>query len=100
MHPVLIRRVLLVGGGVACARVASLWLLLWLEKSGQQTISALPLVLLLYPEGLILPYHINAGISWALALSAALVFGSLSAVAAICILSKMLSTRGRVSRGS
>ena len=83
-------RVIRFGVTIAVARVSALLVLVWLEQTGRQTVSALPLVLLLYPEGLLLPYA-DEGIAWRLiALSVLLVIGSLAAVALIYLLAKRL----------
>jgi len=64
----------------------------WLEQTGRQTISALPLVFLLYPEGLLLPYRVGAGIvSRVIVLSVLLVMGSLAAVALVSLVAKQVS---------
>ena len=80
------------GLAIAAARVSSLWVLVWLEQTGRQTISALPLVFLLYPEGLLLPYRAGAGIvSRVIVLSVLLVMGSLAAVALVSLVAKQVS---------
>ena len=67
-------------------------LLVWLEQTGRQTISALPLVFLLYPEGLILPYRADAEpASRVIGLSLLLIAGSLAAVVLIYLLARQLS---------
>jgi hypothetical protein len=77
---------------LAAVRVSALLLLVWLEQTGRQTISALPLVFLLYPEGLLMPYRADAGIALrVIVLSALLVVGSLAAVALVYLLAKRLS---------
>lgn len=48
-------RVWLLGSGVALVRVGVLWFLIYREWTHQQSLETLPLVLLLYPEGLLLP---------------------------------------------
>ena len=86
------RSVIRFGLAIAAARVSALWVLVWLEQTGRQTISALPLVLLLYPEGMLLPYRASAGmVSRAIVLSVLLVMGSLAAVALVSMLAKQVS---------
>jgi hypothetical protein len=48
-------RVWLLGSGLACVRLGALWLLVSRERIHQQSLSALPLILLLFPEGFLLP---------------------------------------------
>jgi hypothetical protein len=80
------------GLAIAAARISALLVLVWLEQTGRQTISAVPPVLLLYPEGLLLPYRAGAGmVSRAIVLSLLLVMGSLAAVALVSLLAKQLS---------
>lgn len=43
------------GGLVALVRIVILWYLTYREWTGTQSLSLLPLILLLYPEGLLLP---------------------------------------------
>jgi hypothetical protein len=42
------------GSAVAVVRVGALWLLIYREWAHQQSLATLPLVLLLFPEGLLL----------------------------------------------
>ena len=80
------------GVTIAAARVSALLLLVWLEQTGRQTISALPLVFLLYPEGLMLPYRPDAGLApRVVELSLLLIMGSLAAVFLIYLFAKQLS---------
>ena len=80
------------GLAIAAVRISALLLLVWLEQTGRQTISALPLVFLLYPEGLLLPYRADAGIaSRVIGLSALLVMGSLAAAALVYLFAKRFS---------
>jgi hypothetical protein len=80
------------GLAIAAARISALLVLVWLERTGRQTISALPLVLLLYPEGLLLPYHAGTGfVARVIVLSGLLVLGSLAAVALVSLLAKQIS---------
>ena len=69
-------RILIVGFGLAGGRIAVLWFLIFREWSHRQNIALLPLVTLLYPEGLLLP----ASFSWtwarAIGFSSALLLGS------------------------
>jgi len=86
------RSVIRFGLAIAAARVSALWVLVWLEQTGRQTISALPLMFLLYPEGLLLPYRAGAGIvPRVIVLSVWLVIGSLAAVALVSMLAKQVS---------
>jgi len=80
------------GLAIAAARISALWLLVWLEQTGRQSISALPLVFLLYPESLLLPYRAGAGLALrVIVLSVLLLMGSLAATALVCLLVKRLS---------
>jgi len=85
-------RVIRFGLAIAAARVSALLVVVWLEQTGRQTISALPLVFLLYPEGLLLPYRAGAGIvSRVIVLSVLLLIGSLAAVVLVSMLAKQVS---------
>ncbi len=63
---------------VSFGRVGALWVLLVLEWTGRQTLAAVPLVLLLYPEGLLLGPVGAWTVRKALAFSAVLLAGSLA----------------------
>ncbi len=74
-------RVWLLGSGLACVRVGALWLLVSREWIHQQSLSTLPLILLLFPEGFLLPSPVIWTLRTALFFSAVLVVGSFTAVA-------------------
>ena len=61
---------------VAAVRVCALWYLLFREWTHQQSISTLPLVLLLYPEGLLLSEPVVWTARLAVMFSVALIAGS------------------------
>ncbi len=71
----------LLGSGLACVRLGALWLLVSREWIHQQSLSTLPLILLLFPEGLLLPSPVIWTLRTALFFSAVLVVGSFTAVA-------------------
>ncbi len=71
----------LLGSGLACVRLGALWLLVSREWIHQQSLSTLPLILLLFPEGLLLPLPVIWTLRTALFFSAVLVVGSFTAVA-------------------
>lgn len=70
-------RVMKFGIPLAAVRIGVLWFLAFREAAHQQSLAELPLILLLYPEGLVLPKHFawTAGREWAF--SVALLVGSL-----------------------
>lgn len=74
-------RVWLLGSGLACVRLGALWLLVSREWIHQQSLSTLPLILLLFPEGFLLPSPVIWTLRTALFFSAVLVVGSFTAVA-------------------
>ena len=74
-------RVLLLGSGLACVRLGALWFLVSREWIHQQSLSTLPLILLLFPEGFLLPARVIWTLKTALFFSAVLVVGSFTAVA-------------------
>ena len=61
---------------LAILRVGALWFLIYLEWTNQQTLSALPLILLLYPEVLLFPATHSWTLGSGLVFSIALVAGS------------------------
>lgn len=69
-------RVWLWGSAVAFVRVGVLWLLIYREWTHEQSLDTLPLVLLLFPEGLLLPASVIWTAKLALAFSGALIAGS------------------------
>ena len=69
-------RVWLWGVVVALVRVGALWFLIYREWTHQQSLATLPLVLLLFPEGLLLPAPVIWTAKLALVFSAALIGGS------------------------
>ena len=90
MKPIL--GVIRFGLAVAAARISALLVLVWLEQTGRQTISALPLVFLLYPESLLIPYRAGAGIVLrVIVLSVLLAIGSLAATALVSLVAKQVS---------
>ena len=70
-------RILTVGLSLAAVRIAALWFLIYREWSHHQSISLLPLVILLYPEGLLLPAKFNWTPWGAIGFSVVLLLGSL-----------------------
>ena len=74
-------RVWLLGSGVACVRLGALWFLVSREWIHQQSLATLPLILLLFPEGFLLPAPVIWTLKTALFFSAVLVVGSFTAVA-------------------
>jgi hypothetical protein len=84
-------RVWLWGSAVALVRVGVLWFLIYREWTHQQSLNTLPLVLLLLPEGLLLPASAIWTAKLALVFSAAVIGGSFLWVALA-----MMVRRGRV----
>ena len=72
-----LRTVWLLSFIIGVPRLAAFWLLLTLEAAGKQSISHLPLVLLLYPEGLFVPQTIVWTIGSVLKFSGLLLTGSI-----------------------
>ena len=64
-------RIWLWGSAVALVRVCALWSLVYREWTHQQSLATLPLVLLLFPEGLLLPASVTWTAKLALVFSAA-----------------------------
>jgi hypothetical protein len=64
------------GSAVALVRVGVLWFLIYREWTHQQSLETLPLVLLLFPEALVLPASVTWTTKLALMFSAALIAGS------------------------
>lgn len=57
-------------------RIAVLWFLIYSEWGHHQSISLLPLIVLLYPEGLLLPSNFSWTVGRGLGFSGVLVLGS------------------------
>lgn len=74
-------RLLTIGLAVSSARVFVLWILVTREWAHQQSITYLPLVFLLYPEGFLLPGNFNWTMMRAVAFSGVLFCGSFLIVA-------------------
>jgi hypothetical protein len=74
------------GGVVALLRVSVLWYVTYREWTGTQSLSLLPLVLLLYPEGLLLPptWSLTATLIWLF--SGLLTIGSLTITVVVGLL--------------
>ena len=85
------RAILRLGRNLALARVATLWLLLYLKWSGQESIASVLLILLLYPEALLLPQDPQ----WTLALG--LLFSFILAVGSM-MWAAVLVAAGRLMR--
>jgi hypothetical protein len=84
------KSVLLIAGSIALVRVSALALLVLLEETGKQSLSELPLVLLLYPEGLLLPYKPGTLLASWVILALLLVAGSFIATGALYFLGKFI----------
>lgn len=84
-------RVWLWGSAVALVRVGVLWLLVYREWTHQQSLNTLPLVLLLFPEGLLLPASVIWTPKLAFGFSCALIAGSF-----LWVRLAMAMRRGRV----
>lgn len=69
-------RVWLWGGAVALVRLGVLWFLIYREWTREASLAILPLVLLLFPEGWLLPAPVTWTTSTALVFSAILAAGS------------------------
>lgn len=66
---------------LAATRIGVLWFLIYREATYQQSLPQLPLILLLYPEGLLLPRNFAWTVERGVAFSGALLLGSLLFVA-------------------
>lgn len=69
-------RVVTVGLSLSAVRISALWFLIFREWGHQQSITLLPLLMLLYPEGLLLPDHFWWSWGWGIGFSGALLLGS------------------------
>lgn len=69
-------RIFTVGLSLSVVRIAALWFLIYREWSHRQSIGLLPLVSLLYPEGLLLPARFNWTLWGAIGFSGILFLGS------------------------
>jgi hypothetical protein len=69
-------RIWLWGSAVALVRVGALWFLIYREWAHLQNLATLPLVLLLFPEGLFLPAPVTWSARLAVVFSAVLIAGS------------------------
>jgi hypothetical protein len=76
-----IHRVIRLGSLLAATRIGVLWFLIYREATHQQSLVQLPLILLLYPEGLLLPRNFTWTVEKGIAFSGALLLGSLLLVA-------------------
>ena len=74
-------RVMRLGSPLAAVRIGVLWFLIYREATHQQSLVQLPLILLLYPEGLLLPKNFAWTAERGVAFSGALLLGSLLLVA-------------------
>lgn len=76
-----VHRVIRPGSLLAATRIGVLWFLIYREAAHQQSLLQLPLILLLYPEGLLLPRNFTWTVEKGIAFSGALLLGSLLLVA-------------------
>jgi len=86
-------RVWLWGSVVALVRVGALWFLIYREWTHQQSLATLPVVLLLLPEGLLLPASMIWTAKLALVFSAALIAGSFLWVAVLALAVRWFTSR-------
>ena len=70
-------RAMRLGFCLAAARIAILWVLIFREAAHRQSVAELPLIVLLYPEGLVLPRTFEWTVGRGFALSGVLLLGSL-----------------------
>ena len=73
------RSVLRIGAILAFFRVLILWYLVYREWTGTQSISVLPLILLLFPEGAVVPHGLPWTAAHAWLFSGLLTIGSFTA---------------------
>ena len=78
MNTLFSRRVLIVAIVFSCVRVGAFAFLLYLEATGRQSIAMLPLILLLYPEGLLMGSDLSWTAGRAIGFAALLIAGSFS----------------------
>ena len=77
--------VMLVGGGVALVRVVILWYVTYRQWSGNESLFELPLIILLFPELLVMPNNRpTAANMWVS--TGILVVGSFAVVSALALL--------------
>jgi len=81
------RSIFRVGSVFAVARVSILWFLTYLNWTGRETLSELPLMLLLCPEALVLSKPVSTSAFHVWLFSALLTIGSFAFVAAVGLLS-------------
>ncbi len=81
-----------VGGLVAVLRVSILWYLTYREWTGTQSLSLLPLILVLYPEGLLFPP------AWSLTTNGVWLFSGLLAIGSLTMTSTVASLMAAASR--
>jgi hypothetical protein len=70
------RRVVIIGIVLSCVRIVIFSVLLFAERTGRQSISLLPLVLTLYPEGALIRNDVTWTVWGAIGFCALLVVGS------------------------
>jgi len=68
---------------LSAARLSALWLLLYREWSRRQSLSLLPLIIILYPEALWLPNDVSWTLARAIQFSGLLICGSFLIAAAV-----------------
>jgi hypothetical protein len=69
-------RILTVWLSLSAIRIAALWILIYFEWTHRQSIALAPLVILLYPEGLLLPSRFTWTAWGAVGFSGVLLVGS------------------------
>ncbi len=80
------RRIVYVAVIIASCRVAIFWWLFTQLQANSQSISLLPLVLVLYPEGLLVPHDLQWTVGNCILFSALLVVGTIVLVGAAALL--------------
>ena len=73
-------RIWFLASGLAFIRLCALWFLVSREWTHQQNLATLPLILLLFPEGFLLPAPVIWTLGTALFFSVVLTMGSFTAV--------------------
>jgi len=88
------RQVVIIGTTLSCVRIAIFAFLIFCEWTGRQSISLLPLILVLYPEGILIKNDVTWTVWGAIGFSVLLIVGSFVLAVPIAVILRLINDWG------
>jgi len=89
------RQVLIIGTTLSCVRIAIFAFLIFCEWTGRQSISLLPFILVLYPEGLLIKNDVTWTVWGAIGFSVLLIVGSFVLAVPVAVILRLINDWGQ-----